>query len=327
MMRKIQTTHNPADVLTKHLPAATTNSHLDRLCLQTGNNLSEQTVGTLHGLPTSKKMTIGMIGLTPQDDNEVQPAVTTATTASMSRRMRQTQLQQLRRRRRRTSDTPPRIVQPQREIVARDNLARANTGELVFAQRQMAITLPWSFFVSLLMRILLCIHYSHSGSTISPLATARQLVTMAGTTPIPTAGPTVGPESERGFAMVYEAQSGVTNGAMTMETDNPLQQPRMKARAPQPPQSTPRPSTSANPTSPIAEVSTGTAGQSGASTTPAAEPMETDNEAVDETMGAQSISSSSQASIATSVVMDVESLGNVGIDSHTTNWSGTIDEC
>eukprot|EP00971_Amphidinium_carterae_P222346 4413226-Amphidinium_carterae.1 len=57
---KIQTTHNPADVLTKHLPAATINSHLDRLCLQIGHAL---TVGTLHGLPTSKKMTIGMIGL------------------------------------------------------------------------------------------------------------------------------------------------------------------------------------------------------------------------------------------------------------------------
>eukprot|EP00971_Amphidinium_carterae_P037030 727780-Amphidinium_carterae.1 len=34
---KIQTTHNPADFLTKHLPAATINSHLDRLCLQPAN--------------------------------------------------------------------------------------------------------------------------------------------------------------------------------------------------------------------------------------------------------------------------------------------------
>eukprot|EP00971_Amphidinium_carterae_P186598 3704067-Amphidinium_carterae.1 len=33
-IRKIQTMHNPADVLTKHLPATTINSHLDRLCLQ-----------------------------------------------------------------------------------------------------------------------------------------------------------------------------------------------------------------------------------------------------------------------------------------------------
>eukprot|EP00971_Amphidinium_carterae_P349709 6491169-Amphidinium_carterae.1 len=67
---KIQTTHNLADVLTKHLPAATINSHLDRLCLQTGD---AQTVGTLHGLPTSKKMTSGMIGLQPPAHNEVQP--------------------------------------------------------------------------------------------------------------------------------------------------------------------------------------------------------------------------------------------------------------
>eukprot|EP00971_Amphidinium_carterae_P157559 3123405-Amphidinium_carterae.3 len=82
---KIQTTHNPADVLTKHLPAATINSHLDRLCLQPVCNA--QPVGTCN------------------------------------------------------------------EIVARDNAVK-----LAFAQRQMTITLPWSFFVSLLMTILLCIH-------------------------------------------------------------------------------------------------------------------------------------------------------------------------
>eukprot|EP00971_Amphidinium_carterae_P318342 6327632-Amphidinium_carterae.2 len=32
---KIQTTHNPADVLTKHLPSSTISSHLERLCLRT----------------------------------------------------------------------------------------------------------------------------------------------------------------------------------------------------------------------------------------------------------------------------------------------------
>eukprot|EP00971_Amphidinium_carterae_P153756 3048614-Amphidinium_carterae.1 len=32
-IKKIPTTHNPADVLTKHLPAATIQSHLERLCL------------------------------------------------------------------------------------------------------------------------------------------------------------------------------------------------------------------------------------------------------------------------------------------------------
>eukprot|EP00971_Amphidinium_carterae_P275412 5464751-Amphidinium_carterae.1 len=52
---KIPTTHNPADVLTKHLPAATINSHLDRLCLQAE---LPTTVNALHGLPTSKRMTI-----------------------------------------------------------------------------------------------------------------------------------------------------------------------------------------------------------------------------------------------------------------------------
>eukprot|EP00971_Amphidinium_carterae_P154260 3059423-Amphidinium_carterae.1 len=55
---KIPTTHNPADVLIKHLPAATIHSHLDRLCLHAQ---LPTTVNALHGLPTSKRMTIGMI--------------------------------------------------------------------------------------------------------------------------------------------------------------------------------------------------------------------------------------------------------------------------
>eukprot|EP00971_Amphidinium_carterae_P039717 780168-Amphidinium_carterae.1 len=59
--------------------------------------------------------------------------------------MRQSQAQQLtlELRRRRSTYTPPRNVQQQREIVARDNAV-----ELAFAQRQMTVTLPWSFFVS-----------------------------------------------------------------------------------------------------------------------------------------------------------------------------------
>eukprot|EP00971_Amphidinium_carterae_P221596 4398712-Amphidinium_carterae.1 len=87
--------------------------------------------------------------------------------------MRHSQAQQLRQRRR-AMLTLPRNVQ-QRDIVASDNDV-----ELVLAQRVMTITLPWSFFASLLMTILLCIHYSYFGSTISPLATVRQsLATMA----------------------------------------------------------------------------------------------------------------------------------------------------
>eukprot|EP00971_Amphidinium_carterae_P169401 3356360-Amphidinium_carterae.2 len=115
-----------------------------------------------------------------------------------------------------------------------------------------------------------------------------------------------------GFAVVFEAQSGLTpgSGVSTMETDSsPLQQPRLKASSkaiPAPPQSTPRPTTANNPTSPPAQGPTGTAGQSGASTTP----MEIDNEQPDETMGAsaQSISSSSQISIAMTIVMYMESM-------------------
>eukprot|EP00971_Amphidinium_carterae_P348808 6490681-Amphidinium_carterae.1 len=98
-------------------------------------------------------MTIGMIGLHQPTDNEAQPVVAvTPTTLATSRAMRQPQAQQLRRRR--STYTPPRNVQQQRDIVARDNAV-----ELAFAQRQMTITLPWSFFASLLMTIIVTIYY------------------------------------------------------------------------------------------------------------------------------------------------------------------------
>eukprot|EP00971_Amphidinium_carterae_P075761 1497023-Amphidinium_carterae.1 len=79
-------------------------------------------------------MTIGMIGLQPSDNHDVQPVVATATSATESRMLRQSQAQQLRRRR--STYTPPHNVQPQRELVARDKLAKDNSAELVFAQRQ-----------------------------------------------------------------------------------------------------------------------------------------------------------------------------------------------
>eukprot|EP00971_Amphidinium_carterae_P277875 5515619-Amphidinium_carterae.1 len=74
---KIQTTYNPADVLTKHLPSATISSHLERLCLQTGTT---QSVNNLRGLPTTSTRTIGMIGLQEPIDTEAQPAVAGTTT-------------------------------------------------------------------------------------------------------------------------------------------------------------------------------------------------------------------------------------------------------
>eukprot|EP00971_Amphidinium_carterae_P211122 4189363-Amphidinium_carterae.2 len=88
--------------------------------------------------------------------------------------------------------------------------------------------------------------------------------------------------------------------------DNSPQQPRLKATRAGPPQSTPRPSAAAIPTSPPGPPPTGTAGQSSASTTP----METDNDG-DETMGgsaAQSISSLTTSSIAENRVIDVENM-------------------
>eukprot|EP00971_Amphidinium_carterae_P348809 6490681-Amphidinium_carterae.2 len=113
---------------------------------------------------------------------------------------------------------------------------------------------------------------------------------------------------EFAMVMVHEAQSGVPTSTVTIgagATVNIMSQGRLKAPAPPPPQSTtPRPSTSANPTSPTGAAPTGTAGQPGASTTP----MDTDGEQPDDTMGAQSISSGSTSSIATTIVMDIESM-------------------
>eukprot|EP00971_Amphidinium_carterae_P240782 4780130-Amphidinium_carterae.1 len=81
---KVQTTHNPAGVLTKHLPSATISSHLERLCLQTDSQ--PQSVNNLRGLPTSSTRTIGMIGLQQSIDTDVQPvAVETTTTSATSR--------------------------------------------------------------------------------------------------------------------------------------------------------------------------------------------------------------------------------------------------
>eukprot|EP00971_Amphidinium_carterae_P268627 5329150-Amphidinium_carterae.3 len=88
---KIPTTNNPADALTKHLPAATINSHLDRLCLQVQ---TPTTVNALLGLPTSRTTT-----------NEKQTFPPTTET----RVMRISQAQQYRRRR--SARTPPRNEQ------------------------------------------------------------------------------------------------------------------------------------------------------------------------------------------------------------------------
>eukprot|EP00971_Amphidinium_carterae_P279777 5553763-Amphidinium_carterae.1 len=83
---KVQTTHNPADVLTKHLPSATISSHLERLCLQTSSQT--QVVNNLRGLPTSTTRTIGMIGLQQPIDTDGQPTVAETTTTSATSRSR-----------------------------------------------------------------------------------------------------------------------------------------------------------------------------------------------------------------------------------------------
>eukprot|EP00971_Amphidinium_carterae_P027261 537174-Amphidinium_carterae.2 len=116
----IPTTHNAADVLTKHLPSTTIQSHLDRLCLQT----TQSTVGTLRGVATSTKLTIGM-----STTNNEQP-----NPAAEARAIRTTQLTQYRRRRN---------VTPQRN--ANNRLAeRNNATTMILEPRQLTITIPAS---------------------------------------------------------------------------------------------------------------------------------------------------------------------------------------
>eukprot|EP00971_Amphidinium_carterae_P096055 1900835-Amphidinium_carterae.1 len=83
----------------------------------------------------------------------------------------------------------------------------------------------------MLMTILLCIHYSYFGSTISPLATVRQsLATMAG----PTDDYAVIPEEQDPIVPGVTIGRSNTIHIASSTTDPPY--PRLKARPPQPPQ-------------------------------------------------------------------------------------------
>eukprot|EP00971_Amphidinium_carterae_P179032 3550976-Amphidinium_carterae.2 len=149
------------------------------------------TVGSLLGVPTTTRLTIGMSNIV---NNEQQP-ITPAAEARLGLRL--SQAQQFRRRRR-----------------------------------------P---------------HYSYFGSTISPLATARQLIADLG------------------------AMAGTGNGDFTMiyvhlseETMSALQQPRLKASTravplpmPKEEQTMPRPTATANPVSPPDTRPTGHNGETG----------------------------------------------------------------
>eukprot|EP00971_Amphidinium_carterae_P071692 1417985-Amphidinium_carterae.1 len=103
-----------------------------------------------------------------------------------------------------------------------------------------------------------------------------------------------------GFAMLPEGQEPVVSGVTFAAQARPSRQP----------QSVPKPSAAASPTSPPDTMPTGTAGQPSAATT--TEAMETDNEQPDDTMGAsaQSISSGSRtaSSLANTIVADIKSM-------------------
>eukprot|EP00971_Amphidinium_carterae_P062760 1242374-Amphidinium_carterae.1 len=149
---KIPTTDNPANVLTKHLPATTIISHLERLHLQA--------VGSLLGVPTTTRLTIRMINVV---NNEQQPT-TPATEARLGLHLSQAQQFRRKRRRRNSQDTPRRRSLTRRGDI-NNNYLNNNLNIMQFNN---------------------AIH--NFGSKISPLATASQFVadigSMAGNTPI-----------------------------------------------------------------------------------------------------------------------------------------------
>eukprot|EP00971_Amphidinium_carterae_P109264 2163660-Amphidinium_carterae.1 len=133
------------------------------------------TVGSLLGVPTTTRLTNRHDQCCQLVSSEQQP---TTPTVEARLGLRLSQAQQYRRRtssrRRNSLETPRRKRQQQllEQQPERREVQQCDT--VVLARRQSTITLPWSFFVLLLCTMLLCLHYSYFGSTISPLATARQ---------------------------------------------------------------------------------------------------------------------------------------------------------
>eukprot|EP00971_Amphidinium_carterae_P340670 6479125-Amphidinium_carterae.1 len=171
------------------------------------------------------------------------------TPAAEARALRLTQTQQYRRRR--NSASTPRATrqnnrqqQPQPQQLAE----RDNQVAVILEPRLLTITLPWSFFVSLLATLMLCLHYSYVGSTISPLATVRQFdfaSAMAGVTPssAPDNGDFAVLDSQGNRVVTIDPSSSVTiRPSSSGKMQSTVQQPRLKA-----------PSTAAQPTSPPPE--------------------------------------------------------------------------
>eukprot|EP00971_Amphidinium_carterae_P349418 6491009-Amphidinium_carterae.3 len=229
-IRRIPTTDNPADVLTKHLPAATIISHLERPRLQT---TLTSTIGSLLGVPTVNRLTVGMINMV--NNSEQQP--TQAAEARLGLHL--SQAEQYRRRRRHISQDTPR--RRKHRAAQQEQLHEQQQQEQLAVRQCNTLALAsWSFLASLLCTIILCLHYSYFGSTISPLATARQYIAacyaMAGTGNV------------GDFTMI----NGNHVHHLTEETMAQLQQPRMKASTRAVPSTMPtvEPSTATNPVSP-----------------------------------------------------------------------------
>eukprot|EP00971_Amphidinium_carterae_P303834 6037077-Amphidinium_carterae.1 len=179
---RIPTTDNPADVLTTTLTS---------------------TVGSLLGVPTATRLTLGVIsaGSSAQQQQQQQQQQPQPTPAAESRLgLRLSQAQQYRRRKRNAIGTPPRRQQLLDQQSEQD-LAVQNR-ELVLGRRQ----LPWSFFVSLVATLILCLHYSYFGSTISPPATVRQFV-----------ADSVGTMADFPLVMVMESNGDMTLPGLTID--------------------------------------------------------------------------------------------------------------
>eukprot|EP00971_Amphidinium_carterae_P207428 4115588-Amphidinium_carterae.1 len=169
--------------------------------------------------------------------NEQQPT-TPAAEARLGLRL--SQAQQFRRRRN-SQETPRRRRHQQLLEQQPEHRAVQQYDTAALARKQLTITSPGSFFASLLCTIILCLPTATFGSTLSPLAKARQ------------------------FTVAFGAMAGTGNGDFTMvnghhiteDAMTQVQQPRLKASTravpstmPTVEQTMPRPTSAANPVSP-----------------------------------------------------------------------------
>eukprot|EP00971_Amphidinium_carterae_P271920 5396214-Amphidinium_carterae.2 len=127
-------------------------------------------VGSLLGIPTTIRLTIRMINVV---NSEQQP-----TTPANWQQLKLDLGYVCHKRSDTNEEDAIRKIHHEEDDINNSAVQQCDT--VALARRQLTITLPWSFFVLLLCTIILCLYYSYFGSTISPLATARQFVVDVG---------------------------------------------------------------------------------------------------------------------------------------------------